>query len=207
MTDSFFLGLLCVAKGSDNTSRDASPATQNGQIADGEVCISPSATAGKVDLNSSDVVTKGSRSSTTSSLQSLDTNTCNVSDVDNMPIMTVTDVERAISGEAHSPPDGDFVHLSNDAVAIMASTPELNPNVSSSPIDVVRRAGSRQAERPISLDLESLPEGVSAHSIFAELSSQEPDIIGQVDTGADITAMVGELDTVLKENKELLQVK
>ena len=207
MTDSFFLGLLCVAEGSDNTSRDASPATQNGQIADGEVCISPSATAGKVDLNSSDVVTKGSRSSTTSSLQSLDTNTCNVSDVDNMPIMTVTDVERAMSGEAHSPPDGDFVHLSNDAVAIMASTPELNPNVSSSPIDVVRRAGSRQAERPISLDLESLPEGVSAHSIFAELSSQEPDIIGQVDTGADITAMVGELDTVLKENKELLQVK
>lgn len=207
MTDSFFLGLLFVAKGSDNTSRDASPATQNGQIADGEVCISPSATAGKVDLNSSDVVTKGSRSSTTSSLQSLDTNTCNVSDVDNMPIMTVTDVERAMSGEAHSPPDGDFVHLSNDAVAIMASTPELNPNVSSSPIDVVRRAGSRQAERPISLDLESLPEGVSAHSIFAELSSQEPDIIGQVDTGADITAMVGELDTVLKENKELLQVK
>lgn len=207
MTDSFFLGLLCVAKGSDNTSQDASPATQNGQIPDGEVCISPSATAGKVDLNSSDVVTKGSRSSTTSSLQSLDTNTCNVSDVDNMPIMTVTDVERAMSGEAHSPPDGDFVHLSNDAVAIMASTPELNPNVSSSPIDVVRRAGSRQAERPISLDLESLPEGVSAHSIFAELSSQEPDIIGQVDTGADITAMVGELDTVLKENKELLQVK
>ena len=160
-----------------------------------------------MDLNSSDVVTKGSRSSTTSSLQSLDTNTCNVSDVDNMPIMTVTDVERAMSGEAHSPPDGDFVHLSNNAVAIMASTPELNPNVSSSPIDVVRRAGSRQAERPISLDLESLPEGVSAHSIFAELSSQEPDIIGQVDTGADITAMVGELDTVLKENKELLQVK
>lgn len=195
------------AKGSDNTSRDASPATQNGQIPDGEVCISSSATVGKVDLNSSDVVTKGSRSSTTSSLQSLDTNTCNVSDVDNMPIMTVTDVERAMSGEAHSPPDGDFVHLSNDAVAIMASTPELNPNVSSSPIDVVRRAGSRQAERPISLDLESLPEGVSAHSIFAELSSQEPDIIGQVDTGADITAMVGELDTVLKENKELLQVK
>lgn len=44
-------------------------------------------------------------------------------------------------------------------------------------------------------------------SLFAELSIQEPDIIGQVDTGADITAMVGELDTVLKENKELLTAK
>ena len=163
----------------------------------------------KVDGNSSDLMVKGSRSSTTSSLQSLENNTCSLTDVDNMPIMTVTDVEKAISGEAQTLPEESFVHLSNDAAAIMASTPELqvNPNVSSSPVDVVRRSGSRQAERPISLDLETLPEGVSAHSLFAELSVQEPDIIGQVDTGADITAMVGELDTVLKENKELLQVK
>ena len=159
-----------------------------------------------MDGNSS-VVIKGSRSSTTSSLQSLDASTCNITDVDNMPIMTVTDVEQAMSGGAQTSPDEGFVHLSNDAAAIMASTPELNPNVSSTPVDVVRRSGSRQAKRPISLDLETFPEGVSAHSLFAELSIQEPDIIGQVDTGADITAMVGELDTVLKENKELSQVK
>jgi len=161
----------------------------------------------RLDVSTSDVMVKGSRSSTASSLQSLDTSTCNVTDVDNMPIMTVTDVERAMSGETQMPPDGGFVNLSNDAVAIMASTPELNPNMSSSPVDVIRRSGVRHAERPISLDLETLPEGVSAHSLFAELSVQEPDIIGQVDTGADITTMVGELDTVLKENKELLQTK
>lgn len=162
----------------------------------------------KLDARTSDITTKGSRSSMASSLQSLDTGTCHLTDVDNMPIMTVTDVERAMSGESQTPPDGSFIHLSNDAAAIMASTPELNPNALSSPVDVVRREGSRQgAERPISLDLETLPEGVSAHSLFAELSVQEPDIIGQVDTGADITAMVGELDTVLKENKELLTAK
>lgn len=162
----------------------------------------------KLDARTSDITTKGSRSSMASSLQSLDTGTCHLTDVDNMPIMTVTDVERAMSGESQTPPDGSFIHLSNDAAAIMASTPELNPYALSSPVDVVRREGSRQgAERPISLDLETLPEGVSAHSLFAELSVQEPDIIGQVDTGADITAMVGELDTVLKENKELLTAK
>ena len=163
-------------------------------------------TSDKLDAKTSDIQIKGSRSSTASSLQILDTGACHLTDVDNMPIMTVTDVERAMSGEAHTPPDGSF--LSNDAAAIMASTPELKPNALSSPVDVIRRGGSRQgAERPISLDLETLPEGVSAHSLFAELSVQEPDIIGQVDTGADITAMVGELDTVLKENKELLTAK
>ena len=162
-------------------------------------------TSDKPDAKTSDIQIKGSRSSTASSLQSLDTGTCHLTDVDNMPIMTLTDVERAMSGEAQTPPDASF--LSNDAAAIMASTPELNPNASSSPVDVIRREGGRQgAERPISLDLETLPEGVSA-SLFAELSVQEPDIIGQVDTGADITAMVGELDTVLKENKELLTAK
>lgn len=168
--------------------------------------VSVVVTSDKLDAKTSDIQIKGSRSSTASSLQSLDNGTCHLTDVDNMPIMTVTDVERAMSGEAQTPPDASF--LSNDAVAIMASTPELNPNASSSPVHVIRREGSRQgAERPISLDLETLPEGVSAHSLFAELSVQEPDIIGQVDTGADITAMVGELDTVLKENKELLTAK
>lgn len=162
----------------------------------------------KLDNKSIEDIVRGSRSSTASSLQSLDTGTCHLTDVDNMPIMTVTDVERVMSGESQTPPDGSFVHLSNDAAAIIASTPELTPNAVSSPVEVIRREGSRQgAERPISLDLETLPEGVSAHSLFAELSIEEPDIIGQVDTGADITAMVGELDTVLKENKELLTAK
>lgn len=188
--------------------------TQNNQKSPEEVRAGTSdtelnAVTGKVDVNSAEALVKGSRSSTASSIQSLDTNTCNVTDVDNMPIMTVTDVERAMSGEPQTPPDGSFVHvhLSNDAAAIMASTPELKPKASSSPVDVIRRGGTRQAERPVSLDLETLPEGVSAHSLFAELSVQEPDIIGQVDTGADITTMVGELDAVLKENKELLQAK
>lgn len=209
----FFFYQHHAGKGTDKTEPGGvSPATQNSQITGGEVHVNTSSTvvnaiSNELDVNSGDVMVKGSRSSTTSSLQSLDTGTCNLIDVDNMPIMTVTDVERAMSGEAHTPPDGGFVRLSNDAAAIMASTPELNPNATSSPVDVVRRSGARQAERPISLDLETLPEGVSAHSIFAELSIEEPDIIGQVDTGADITAMVGELDTVLKENKELLQVK
>lgn len=190
---------------------EVSPAIQNNQVSPGDVStnnVEVNITSDKLDIKTTDAATKGSRSSTASSLQSLDTGTCHLTDVDNMPIMTVTDVKKAMSGESQTPPDGSFVFLSNDAAAIMASTPELNPNLSSSPVDVIRREGSRQgAERPISLDLETLPEGVSAHSLFAELSVQEPDIIGQVDTGADITAMVGELDTVLKENKELVTAK
>ncbi|XP_020631979.1 C-Jun-amino-terminal kinase-interacting protein 4-like [Orbicella faveolata] len=197
--------------GKTTTPGEDSSVIQNNQVSPGGTCVTANnvsvvITSDKLDAKTSDIQPKGSRSSTASSLQSLDTGTCHLTDVDNMPIMTVTDVERAISGEAQSPPDGSF--LSNDAAAIMASTPELNPNALSSPVDVIRRGGSRQsAERPISLDLETLPEGVSAHSLFAELSVQEPDIIGQVDTGADITAMVGELDTVLKENTELLTAK
>lgn len=197
-------------KGSETEKKtgvgEVSPAAQNvhGSPGSGFVAIS----GDKLDSNSIGDIVKGSPSNTTSSLQSLNTGTCHLTDVDNMPIMTVTDVERVISGESQTPPDGSFVHLSNDAAAIMASTPELIPNAGSSPVDVIRREGSRQGgERPISLDLETLPQGVSAHSLFAELSIQEPDIIGQVDTGADITAMVGELDTVLKENKELLTAK
>lgn len=205
-----------VNEGQDKDTKKTAPkaisrAAQNSQLPDGGALAVNSDTGvnaifNKVDGNSSGII-KGSHSSTTSSLQSLDASTCNITDVDNMPIMTVTDVEQAMPGGAQKSPDEGFVHLSNDAATIMASTPELNPNVSSTPVDVVRRSGSRQANRPISLDLETFPEGVSAHSLFAELSTQEPDIIGQVDTGADITAMVGELDNVLKENKELSQVK
>lgn len=185
---------------------EGSPAVQNilGSRGGGIVAMS----GDRLDNNSIGDIVKGTPSNIASSLQSLDTETCHLSDVDNMPIMTVTDVERVMSGESQTPPDGSLVHLSNDAAAIMASTPELIPNAGSSPVEVIRREGSRQGgERPISLDLETLPQGVSAHSLFAELSIQEPDIIGQVDTGADITAMVGELDTVLKENKELLTAK
>lgn len=169
-------------------SKDPLPETQSNQTVDEKVCSADSENA----VNSTTDKVDG---------------TCNITDVDNMPIVTVKDVEHVIGGEAHTPPGGEFVHLSNNAGAIFESTPELNAKVSSSPVDVVRRSGSRQGERPISLDLETLPEGVSAHSLFAELSIQEPDSIGQVDTGADITTMVGELDTVLKENKELLQAK
>ena len=156
-----------------------------------------------------ELLTNSSRSSTEGSLQNADPSTCHLTDVDNMPIMSATDVERMITGQAQTPPNESFIHISSDAAAIIASTPELNTKAdSSSPMEVSRRGGNKQStERPISLDLENLPEGVIAHSLFAELSSQEPDIIGQVDTGADITAMVGELDTVLKENKELLTAK
>lgn len=169
-------------------SKDSLPETQSNQTVDEKVCSADSENAVSLGTDKVD-------------------GTCNITDVDNMPIVTVKDVEHVIGGEAHTPPGGEFVHFSNNAGAIFESTPELNAKVSSSPVDVVRRSGSRQGERPISLDLETLPEGVSAHSLFAELSIQEPDSIGQVDTGADITTMVGELDTVLKENKELLQAK
>lgn len=200
-------------KGTEKTvSKENLPSAQNNQTMAGQIHSVDSDLAGNsitdnVDRSSVDAVRKGSNLSTASSSHSVDSGSCNITDVDNMPIMTVTDVEQVIGREAHTPPGGGFVHLSNDAEAILESTPELKAKVPSSPVDVIRRSGSRQAERPVSLDLETLPEGVSAHSLFAELSILEPDSIGQVDTGADITTMVGELDTVLKENKELLQAK
>ncbi|XP_068752678.1 C-Jun-amino-terminal kinase-interacting protein 4-like [Montipora capricornis] len=104
-----------------------------------------------VDRSSVDVVRKGSNLRTASSSHSVDSGSCNITDVDKMPIMTVTDVEQVIGREAHTSPGGGFVHLSNDAEAILESTPELKAKVSTSPVDVIRRSGSSQAERPVSL--------------------------------------------------------
>ena len=153
----------------------------------------------------SDIIGRGSRSSTESSGQNFDT-TCSLMDVDNMPIMTAKDAERMMMPGASSSPDSSLTGLSKAAAAIVATTPELDPHAAVA--EMVRRSGSRRvAGRPISLDLETLPEGVSADSLFAELSNQEPDAIGDVDTGADITAMGKELETVMKENKDLLTAK
>ena len=127
-------------------------------------------------------------------------------DVDNIPIMTAKDAERMMLPGTSVSPDSSFSGISKTAATIVATTPELDSQ--SQAAEVMRRSGARRgAGRPISLDLEALPEGVSADSLFMELSNQEPDSIGDVDTGADITAMGKELEIIMKENKELLAAK
>jgi hypothetical protein len=127
--------------------------------------------------------------------------TCSISDVDNLPIMNAADAAHMLT------PNSSVTKLSKHAMDIMQTTPELasnNPLVT----DVMRREkGGGATKRPISLDLENLPEGVAASSLFAELASQEPDMIGEMDTGADITAMGKELENVMTENKELVATK
>lgn len=155
---------------------------------------------------------RGSRSSTESSGQNVDTGQCSVTDVNNIPIISMSEAERIISPAPHSPNVSMNEQqwsspLSKDAQAILASTPELESNSQSGSSSVVRRPSSNRAQRPISLDLENLPEGVEADSLFAELSSQEPEVIGLVDTGADITTIGKELENVLKENSQLLAAK
>ena len=157
---------------------------------------------------SEDSIPRGSRSSTESSGQNQDTSTCSITDINNMPIISMSEAECIIAPGQQSP-NASFDErqwsspLSKDAQAILASTPELESNT------VVKRtsAGQTAAQRPISLDLENLPEGVEADSLFAELSSQEPEVIGVVDTGADITTIGKELENVLKENSQLLSAK
>ena len=151
-----------------------------------------------------ETMSRGSRSSTESSGQNVET--CNLMDVDNIPIMTAKDAERMMLPGASVSPDSSFSGISKTAATIVATTPELDSQ--SQAAEVMRRSGARRgAGRPISLDLEALPEGVSADSLFMELSNQEPDSIGDVDTGADITAMGKELEIIMKENKELLAAK
>lgn len=102
-------------------------------------------------------------------------------------------------------PTSSTPNFSKEALEVMQTTPELGNN---NPNEVIRREkGGSSANRPISLDLENLPEGVTASSIFAEIASHEPDMIGEMDTGADITAMGKELESVMNENKELVANK
>lgn len=122
------------------------------------------------------------------------TSTCSISDVDNLPIMNSKDAENMLTPNSK---------LSKDALEILQSTPELmdNNQTSMTMHDRVENA----AKRPVSLDLDNLPEGISA-SLFSELSSQEPDQIGEMDTGG-IIAMSKELESVMAENKDLVAAK
>ncbi|KXJ05778.1 C-Jun-amino-terminal kinase-interacting protein 4, partial [Exaiptasia diaphana] len=123
------------------------------------------------------------------------TSTCSISDVDNLPIMNSKDAENMLTPNSK---------LSKDALEILQSTPELMDNSQAS--IAVNDKPETTAKRPVSLDLENLPEGIPA-SLFVELSSQEPDKIGEMDTGADIIAMSKELESVMSENKELVAAK
>ena len=124
--------------------------------------------------------------------------TCSISDVDNLPIMNAADAATMLT------PSSSMPKFSKEAMDVLQTTPELASN----PNEVIRREKSGgSANRPISLDLENLPEGVTASSIFAEITSHEPEMIGEMDTGADIIAMGKELENVMSENKELVANK
>ena len=95
--------------------------------------------------------------------------------------------------------------LSPGVRAILSSTPELESSVVSA--KNARSIKTGKDEIRTSLDFEAAQEFVNTNSLFAELSSQEPSVIEEIDEGAGISVMGKELESVLKENEELVKTK
>jgi hypothetical protein len=159
----------------------------------------------KSDLNAS-----GISSHTSSASDASNVKTCNISDISHVPIVSVQDVQNLIVSPKSKSETGDesmISELSPDVRAILSSTPELENSVSRSATRNSRvNKGSKDGVRT-ALEFDPAQEFVNTNSLFAELSSQEPSAIGEIDEGAEISVMGKELESVLKENEELVKTK
>ena len=160
----------------------------------------------KRELNAS------AKSSCTSSMDSDASNvkTCNISDISHIPVVSVQDVQNLIvSPKSKSESASELMtsELSPDIRAILSSTPELDISAVQS---ATRNSGVNKSSRSnvkTALQFDPAPEFVNTNSLFAELSCQEPSAIGEIDEGAEISVMGKELESVLKENEELVKTK
>ena len=154
--------------------------------------------------------TSGMSSHTSSDSAASNVKTCNISDISHVPVVSVQDVQNLIispKSKSESGSESMISELSPDVRAILSSTPELEMSVGQS---ATRKAklnkGSKDNVRT-ALEFDPAQEFVNTNSLFAELSSQEPSAIGEIDEGAEISVMGKELESVLKENEELVKTK
>lgn len=136
--------------------------------------------------------------------------TYNDSDVSHPPVVGVDDVRNLISSpesKSQSINDSMVGELSPDIQAILSSTPELEGTVSLSGNNrsSLDKSSSHDLKGP--LELAPAEESVNTNSLFAELANQEPSAIEEIDEGAEISLMGKELESVLKENEELVETK
>lgn len=157
----------------------------------------------KPELNTSGVSSQTSSDSAASNVK-----TCNISDISHVPVVSVQDVQNLIispKSKSESGSESMISELSPDVRAILSSTPELEMSLTRS---ATRKAGLNKGSNvKAALEFDPAQEFVNTNSLFAELSSQEPSAIGEIDEGAEISVMGKELESVLKENEELVKTK
>lgn len=160
----------------------------------------------KQEMNSSAISSRTSSDSDASNVK-----TCNISDVSHVPVVSVQDVQNLIvspKSKSESGSESIVSELSPDLRAILSSTPELESSVTHSATRKARvnDKGSKDNART-ALEFDPAQEFVNTNSLFAELSFQEPSAIGEIDEGAEISVMGKELESVLKENEDLVKTK
>lgn len=170
-----------------------------------------------VELNACSI--NSSFSVASSDSDSSNVKTCNITDIDHVPVLTAQDVQNLVispKSKSESNSESMVSELSPDVQAVLSSTPELGLSVTSASARNSRQrretketSSNKDAKDDVrtSLEFEAAQEFVNTNSLFAELSSQEPSVIGEIDEGAEISLMGKELESVLKENEELIRTK
>ena len=136
--------------------------------------------------------------------------TCNISDISHVPVVSVQDVQNLIvspKSKSESGSESMISELSPDVRAIISSTPELEASLTHSATRNGRVGKGSKDNVRAALEFDAAQEFVNTNSLFAELSCQEPSAIGEIDEGAEISVMGKELESVLKENEELVKTK
>ena len=132
--------------------------------------------------------------------------TCSITDINHVPVVTVKDVQNLIISPKSKSESGS--ESMPDVRAILSSTPELETSMTNMSARNSRLNKGSKDDLKTSLNFENVSqELVNTNSLFAELSSQEPSVIGEIDEGAEISVMGKELESVLKENEELVKTK
>lgn len=160
---------------------------------------------GKHQLNASSI-----SSPTSSESEASNVKTCNISDITHVPVVSVQDVHNLIvspKSKSDSGSESMVSELSPDVRAILSSTPELENSVMQSVSRSRKVQKGAKDDVKSTLEFDDAQEAVNTNSLFAELSSQEPSVIEEIDEGAEISVMGKELESVLRENEELVNTK
>ena len=159
----------------------------------------------KHELNASAISSRTSSDSDGSNVK-----TCNISDISHVPVVSVQDLQNLIvspKSKSETGSESMISELSPDIRAILSSTPELDNSVTKSATRMRRDNKGSKDGVSTALEFDPAQEFVNTNSLFAELSCQEPSAIGEIDEGAEISVMGKELESVLKENEELVKTK
>ena len=132
-----------------------------------------------------------------------------IENIANIPVMTFNEAELSMTrGSTLSLSETGKTQLSPEAQAILLSTPELQGSQLS--IDSMRLSklqDERHQSEGTAEETKSARERMNNLSLFAELSSQEPTSVGEIDTGSNLSSVGKELESLIKENDELHSTK